>query len=29
VVDPSDRTRTEFTIDQKQMMGFVKEQRIN
>jgi hypothetical protein len=26
VVDPADRTRTKLSIDQKQMMGFVKEQ---
>jgi hypothetical protein len=29
MVDPADGTRTELSIDQKQMMGFVKEQRIN
>jgi hypothetical protein len=25
MVDPADRTRTEFSIAQKQMMGFVKD----
>jgi hypothetical protein len=29
MVDPANRTRTKLSIDQKQMIGFVKEQRIN
>jgi hypothetical protein len=29
VVDPADKIGTKLSIDKQQMMGFVKEQRIN